>query len=232
MKRKTLLKTPSVLLWGARTKARIIHQMLLDTGFGVPKIVFDSTVDAPFFDTKAKFYKDIRKLKTDLHKVTHFVTCIGGEDGYARCRVSQILKKVGLKAMTLIHDKSFIDSLVEIGEGTQLMPFAIVQKFTKVGQQCVLNTNSTIDHDCIIGDGVHIMGNAALAGMVEVGDYATIGTNATVLPRIKIGEGAFVGAGAVVTKDVAPFTVVMGNPARFAKKIKLKFNKEILILLE
>ncbi|MEI9864591.1 MAG: acyltransferase [Limisphaerales bacterium] len=51
-------------------------------------------------------------------------------------------------------------------------------------------------------------------GDVIIGDRAWIGYRALILPGIKIGEGAVVGAGAVVTKDVAPFTIVAGNPAR------------------
>jgi UDP-2-acetamido-3-amino-2,3-dideoxy-glucuronate N-acetyltransferase len=43
---------------------------------------------------------------------------------------------------------------------------------------------------------------------------ASIGANATILPGLTIGEGAMVGAGAVVTKDVPPHAVVVGNPAR------------------
>ena len=49
---------------------------------------------------------------------------------------------------------------------------------------------------------------------------ASLGANATILPGITIGEGAMVGAGAVVTKDVAPFTVVVGNPAEILKETK------------
>jgi maltose O-acetyltransferase len=51
-------------------------------------------------------------------------------------------------------------------------------------------------------------------GEVVIGDRAWIGYRAIIFPGIKIGEGAVVGAGAVVTKDVAPFTIVAGNPAR------------------
>ena len=47
---------------------------------------------------------------------------------------------------------------------------------------------------------------------------ASIGSNATILCGITIGEGAVVGAGSVVTRDVAPDTVVAGNPARVLKK--------------
>jgi acetyltransferase-like isoleucine patch superfamily enzyme len=47
-----------------------------------------------------------------------------------------------------------------------------------------------------------------------VEDDASIGANATILPGVRIGRGAVVGAGAVVTKDVEPYTTVVGNPAR------------------
>jgi maltose O-acetyltransferase len=49
---------------------------------------------------------------------------------------------------------------------------------------------------------------------VHIGDRVWIGYRALVLPGVNIGEGAVVGAGSVVTKDVEPFTIVGGNPAR------------------
>lgn len=51
-------------------------------------------------------------------------------------------------------------------------------------------------------------------GDVVIGERAWIGYGALVLPRVSIGEGAVVGAGSVVTKDVAPYAIVAGNPAR------------------
>ena len=51
-------------------------------------------------------------------------------------------------------------------------------------------------------------------GDVIIGNRVWIGYRAIILPGIKIGEGAVVGAGAVVTKDVEPFAIVAGNPAR------------------
>ncbi len=49
---------------------------------------------------------------------------------------------------------------------------------------------------------------------------ASIGANATILPGITIGENAMVGAGTVVTKDVAPYTVIAGNPGKVIRDIK------------
>ena len=54
---------------------------------------------------------------------------------------------------------------------------------------------------------------------VDVGDKVWIGFNAIILKGITIGEGAVIGAGSVVTKDVRPWTVVGGNPARIIREI-------------
>ena len=57
---------------------------------------------------------------------------------------------------------------------------------------------------------------------ITICDGVWIGARAIVLPGVTIGEGAVVAAGAVVTKDVEPWTVVGGNPAKFIKKRELK----------
>ena len=57
---------------------------------------------------------------------------------------------------------------------------------------------------------------------ITICDGVWIGARAIILPGVTIGEGAVVAAGAVVTKDVEPFTVVAGNPAKFIKKRVLK----------
>lgn len=61
-------------------------------------------------------------------------------------------------------------------------------------------------------------------GETVIGDGVWIGMRAMIMPGIKIGEGAVIASGAVITKDVPPYTVVGGNPA---KEIKKRFTKEI-----
>jgi len=53
---------------------------------------------------------------------------------------------------------------------------------------------------------------------VRIGAWADIGVNAVILPGVTIGRGAIVGAGAVVTEDVKPFSIVAGVPARFIRQ--------------
>jgi acetyltransferase-like isoleucine patch superfamily enzyme len=58
---------------------------------------------------------------------------------------------------------------------------------------------------------------AEVGAPVTIGDYAWVSSHSIVLPGVTIGEGAVVAAGSVVTKDVAPYTLVGGNPARYIR---------------
>jgi acetyltransferase-like isoleucine patch superfamily enzyme len=60
---------------------------------------------------------------------------------------------------------------------------------------------------------------------IRICDYVWLGFDVVVLKGVTIGEGAVVGARAVVTKDVPPWTIVVGNPARVAKEIAPEFRK-------
>ena len=59
-------------------------------------------------------------------------------------------------------------------------------------------------------------------GEIIVGNDVWIGSNAVILPNITIGDGAIIGAGAVVTKNIEPYTIVGGVPARLIKKRDLE----------
>ena len=101
----------------------------------------------------------------------------------------------------------------------------------------VIGKNSIIGNDCFldgrrgltIGENVNIGGHVQIftlehdpqsssfgvqGGPVIVEDYVYIASRATILPDVRIGTGAVVAAGAVVSKDVEPYTIVGGVPAR------------------
>ena len=69
-------------------------------------------------------------------------------------------------------------------------------------------------------------------GKIVIEDWVYIGANSSIMPGVTIGEGALVAAGSIVTKSVAPYTVVGGNPAKFICTIdeyierNLKFNTD------
>lgn len=55
---------------------------------------------------------------------------------------------------------------------------------------------------------------------VSIGDGALVGFNAVILKGVRVGAGAVIGAGSVVTRDVEPFTVVAGSPARVIRRLR------------
>lgn len=91
--------------------------------------------------------------------------------------------------------------------------------------------NITIGKNCCIGEDVRLLtGTHSVSSPhldlvtkpITIHDNVWIATAAIVLPGVTIGEGAVIGAGSVVTRDVAPWSVVAGNPAKFIKKRELK----------
>lgn len=111
----------------------------------------------------------------------------------------------------------------DIDVGAILCAFATVTSNAKIGKYFHANIYSYVGHDCVIGDFVTFAPSVHCNGRVVVEDYAYIGTGAvlkqgTDSKPLVIGKGATVGMGAVVTKSVAPFTTVVGNPAAELRK--------------
>lgn len=128
-----------------------------------------------------------------------------------------------------------------IDEGSKVGAFVEIQKGATIGKNCKISSHTFICEGVHIADNVFVGhgvmftndlfpratnpdGSAQTEAdwtMVEtfVKKGASIGSNATILCGITIGENVLIGAGAVVTKDVAENTIVAGNPARVMKKI-------------
>ncbi|KAD3632974.1 sugar O-acetyltransferase [Arthrobacter yangruifuii] len=126
--------------------------------------------------------------------------------------------------------------LGSLGEDTEIRPplFVDYGKYLSVGSRTFINFNLTaLDVAAIsIGDDVQIGPNVQLltpthpvepgprrdkleaARPISIGNNVWLGGGATILPGITVGENSVVGAGAVVTRDVPPNTVVVGNPAK------------------
>ncbi len=83
-----------------------------------------------------------------------------------------------------------------------------------------------IDHDIINEKRMRdIYIERATKSLPIIGNDVWIGYNATILNGVKVGDGAIIGAGSVVTKNIPPYAVVAGNPAKI---IKYRFEKELI----
>ena len=216
-----------ILLYGGKSTALIVSEMLKEKKTK-PSFIYDEYLNKTHFKTNGVFSNDKKDLKKFIKDSHDFFVCIGMMDGFLRDYISKFFINKKLNPISIVSSRAFIDKSVSYGHGLLAMPNSFVHKHVNIGNNCYLNVNSVIDHECKIGHGVHIMGAAYIAGRVTVNDYASIGANATILPDIKLGNGCIVGAGSVVTKDVAPGDIVVGNPAKFLKKNQKKYNLTIL----
>ncbi|KNY28618.1 acetyltransferase [Pseudobacteroides cellulosolvens] len=125
------------------------------------------------------------------------------------------LERMGFKFPNLIHGKSVISRNVYMGLGNAVMAMAVINAGSSIGKNCIINTGSIVEHESIIGDNVHIAPGSIICGGVQIGSHTLIGAGSTVIQGVRIGNNVIVGAGSVVTKDIPPFSRVVGAPSRF-----------------
>lgn len=141
-----------------------------------------------------------------------------------------------------------VSPLAKIGYGVNIAKLTAVDSYCEIGKYTSIGKNTNITKTSIgnytsiannvsIGQGEHDLNRISTKAMFYgnngyeiitpgeciIGNDVWIGANAVILRNVKIGDGAVVGAGAVVTKDVGNFEIVVGIPA---KKLKERFTKE------
>ena len=129
-----------------------------------------------------------------------------------------------------IEPGAIIRDQVEIGANAVIMMGAIINIGAEIGDNSMIDMGAVLGGRAIVGKHCHIGANAVLAGVIEpasaqpvrIDDNVLIGADAVVIEGVHVGEGAVIAAGAIVTHDVAPHTMVAGVPAKFIKNIDEK----------
>ncbi|GFZ27362.1 2,3,4,5-tetrahydropyridine-2,6-dicarboxylate N-acetyltransferase [Lactobacillus corticis] len=129
-----------------------------------------------------------------------------------------------------IEPGAIIRDQVVIGDNAVIMMGAVINIGAEIGAGSMIDMGAVLGGRALVGKNCHIGAGTVLAGVVEpasaqpvqIDDDVLIGANAVVLEGVHVGQGAVVAAGAVVTSDVAPHTVVAGVPARYIKDVDAK----------
>ena len=155
-------------------------------------------------------------------------------------------KKLDYKG-AFVHETSFIDDNVTVGEGTKIWHFSHILKDCKIGKDCSFGQNVVVGPNVIVGNKVKIQNNVSAYEGVTLEDGvfcgpscvftnvynprseierkheyrktlvkrgATLGANCTIVCGITIGKFAFIGAGAVISKDVPDYALMVGVPGK------------------
>ena len=109
---------------------------------------------------------------------------------------------------------------VEIGPRTAIREYVTVHRcstpgaVTRVGAECMLMATSHVAHDCTLGDRVVLANGANLGGHVTIGDAVFVSGHAQIHQFIRVGTLVMIGGGSKVIKDLPPYCVADGHPAR------------------
>jgi UDP-N-acetylglucosamine acyltransferase len=120
------------------------------------------------------------------------------------------------------HRRAESVGTIRIGSYSVVREFVAIQRGTgeretSVGDRAYLMNGSHVAHDCVLGDDVTTSPKVVLGGHTRVHRGATIGISAMTHQHTTVGAYAMIGMGSVVTRDVPPFCLVVGNPARFVR---------------
>ena len=123
--------------------------------------------------------------------------------------VPQDLKYKGEPTLTRIGDNTVIRECVTLNKGTT------ANNETVIGSNCLIMAYVHVAHDCIIGNNCIIVNNVQLAGHIIIDDWAMIGGTSAIHQFVRVGAHAFVTGGALVRKDVPPFTKAAREPLSY-----------------
>ena len=163
----------------------------------------------------------------ELAPLTLGDSCIVGT-GVVLYRGAAIEAKVLMADLCTVRENVTIGRGTIVGRGVTIENFCAVGRYCKLESECYITAYSTLEEDvfiapCVVTTNDNYMGRterrrAEMRGPT-IRRSARVGGGAVICPGIEVGEEAFVGAGAVVTKDVPPRTVVVGSPARVLRNV-------------
>lgn len=159
------------------------------------------------------------RIVGDLSEIDDLCACsfaiaIGDNAIRERIHTELVNSHCNLNFPPLIHRSSTISAFSDIGEGTVVMPGAVVGPNSQIGKFCIINTQASIDHDSSMLDFSSLAPAAATGGTVRIGIRSAVSIGAIVKHGILIGDDCVLGANSYLNEHLPNNKVAYGTPAK------------------
>ena len=206
----------NIAIYGSGGAGKEVFDLLQETPKERKKweeIVFiDDTVPSGEYWSCRRFtFEDLQKVMTP--EEVRVVIAVG-EPKFRELLYNRV-KSAGYSLTTpLLHRLAFASESAVLGEGVVLKDGVRVSAETIMGENTFVNHRTMIGHNCVIGKHCQISANVMIAGSVTIGDTIFAGVSCCIRDHTTVGEHSILSMGSVVLKDVRPYKIVLGNPAR------------------
>jgi len=134
--------------------------------------------------------------------------------GNAQSREAEARTVGAARLATVVHPDATLSAHAQVGAGCFLAARSVIAPRARLGACVIVNHGAVVDHDVVVGDFSHVAPNVTLGGGARVGSRVLVGAGTAVLPGVSICDDAVIGAGSVVTENLAEPGVYAGAPAR------------------
>ncbi|WP_415902799.1 NeuD/PglB/VioB family sugar acetyltransferase [Neptuniibacter sp. QD29_5] len=129
----------------------------------------------------------------------------------------KLLLQRSWRVTNLVSSKAFLADDVTLGQGSVIMPGAVIRTAAQIYPNTIINTSVIVEHDCVIGESSNLSPGTVVCGSCNIGNQVFVGAGAVLIDGISVCDGAVIGAGAVVIENICLPGLYVGNPARRVK---------------
>lgn len=208
-------------IYGAGGAGREVKEIAVQLKNWDEVIFIDDTESAGWFKGMRRMpFEEFRnEFETNIAEIVISL----GEPAY-KVMLREKVEKAGYTLGNVIHPTAWVSESAIMGNGITLRAGVIINADAVIKNGVTIMEYSAIGHDTVVEDNAQIAAGVLVGGHCNIGENTYIATGVPVKDSITIGKDSVIGIGSVVSRDVPPNVIALGNPAR---PMKYKNDKRI-----
>lgn len=176
----------------------------------IPEKLHQKVLGYEIFATDNDIPQLVKDYKYFLISIGHILTA------GPRIKMYNTLKSYGVQLPVVVSPLAYVSPHASIGEGTIIMPFAVIDTLVNVGNNCIIQYHSMLAHGAILEDHCHVSVNSVL-GKCRLESGTFVGVNCWINNGVRVAPRTVIGSASNVIKSINETGVYAGNPAKRIK---------------